>query len=84
MRVFASHGSTLGTAIAYAEHLFAQRGTIRLLTIHKAKGLEFPQVFHLDPWLCRDDEQDLNCKYVAITRAMESYYEINSSAIRWA
>ena len=84
MRVFASHGSTLGTAIAYAEHLFAQRGTIRLMTGHKAKGLEFPTVYHLDPWLCRDEEQDLNLRYVIQTRAMESYYEINSSAIRWA
>ena len=83
MRVFASHGSTLGTAIAYAEHLFAQRGTIRLLTGHKAKGLEFPTVFHLDPWLCRDEEQDLNLRYVIQTRAMESYYEIDSRAIRW-
>ena len=84
MRVFASHGSTLGTAIAYAEHLFAQRGTIRLLTGHKAKGLEFPTVFHLDPWLCRDEEQDLNLRYVIQTRAMESYYEINSRDIRWS
>ncbi len=83
MRVFASHGSTLGTAIAYAEHLFAQRGTIRLLTGHKAKGLEFPTVYHLDPWLCRDEEQDLNLRYVIQTRAMESYYEIDSRNIRW-
>ena len=36
MRVFASYGQTLGAAISYAEHLFAQSGTIHLLTGHKA------------------------------------------------
>lgn len=84
MKVFASHGVTLGQAIAYAEHLFAQRGTIRLMTGHKAKGLEFPTVYFLDPWLCRDDEQDLNLKYVCETRAMDRLYYINSRDIRWA
>ena len=83
MRVFASHGSSLSTALRYAEHLFAQKGTIRLMTIHKAKGLEFPTVYFLDPWLCRDDEQDLNCRYVAQTRSMDRLFEINSRDIRW-
>ena len=83
MRVFASHGSSLSTAIRYAEHLFAQKGTIRLMTIHKAKGLEFPTVYFLDPFLCRDDEQDLNCRYVAQTRSMDRLFEINSRDIRW-
>lgn len=84
MRVFASHGTTLNAAVAYAEHLFAQKGTIRLLTGHKAKGLEFETVFHLDPWLCKDDEQDQNLRYVIQTRSMNSLYEINSRDIRWA
>lgn len=83
MKVFASHGSTLGTAISYAEHLFAQKGTIRLMTGHKAKGLEFDTVYHLDPWLCREDEQDLNLRYVITTRSMNRLYEINSRDIRW-
>ena len=84
MKVFASHGSTLSTAIAYAEHLFAQKGTIRLMTGHKAKGLEFPTVYFLDPWLCRDDEQDQNLKYVIDTRSLNSLYYINSNQIRWS
>lgn len=83
MKVFAEHGSTLGTAIRYAEHVLSQTGTIRLMTIHKSKGLEFDTVYHLDPWLCRDDEQDLNLRYVAITRSRDSYFEINSKSILW-
>ena len=49
MRVFARHGDSLGQAIAYAQHLLAQSGSITLLTGHKAKGHEWPNVIHLDP-----------------------------------
>jgi superfamily I DNA/RNA helicase len=83
MKVFASHGSSLSTAIAYAEHLFAQKGTIRLMTGHKAKGLEFPTVYFLDPWLCREDEQDQNLRYVIQTRSMDRLFEIDSRNIKW-
>jgi len=82
MRVFADSGTTLGQAIAYAEHLFKQQGSIQLLTGHKAKGLEWSTVYHLDPWLLRPDEQDLNLRYVITTRAMETYYEINTADIK--
>lgn len=84
MKVFASHGTDLGQAIRYAEHLFAQRGTIRLMTIHKSKGLEFSRIYHLDSFLCRDDEQDLNVKYVADTRSKDKLFYINSRDIQWA
>jgi DNA helicase II / ATP-dependent DNA helicase PcrA len=83
MRVFARHGSSLSTAISYAESLFKQKGTIQLLTGHKAKGLEFPLVFHLDPSLCRDDEQDRNLRYVITTRSKDTLYEIDGREIRW-
>lgn len=83
MRIFAEHGANLGQAIAYAERLFAQTGTIKLLTGHKAKGLEFPTVFFLDPWLIREDEQDLNLKYVIETRAQERLFYVDSLAIGW-
>lgn len=82
MAVFASCGNTLGQAIAYAEHLFAQKGTLVLLTGHKAKGLEWPTVYHLDPFLLRPDEQDLNLRYVITTRAMDRYFEINTVDIK--
>lgn len=82
IRVFARTGTTLGRAVAYAEHLFKQVGNIQLLTGHKAKGLEWPTVYHLDSWLLRSDEQDLNLRYVITTRSMDTYYEINSADIK--
>jgi superfamily I DNA/RNA helicase len=83
MIVFASFGETLGQAVSYAEHLFAQKGEIRLLTGHKAKGLEFDTVYHLDPWLIGEDEQELNLRYVITTRAKERLFEVNSLDIEW-
>lgn len=83
MRIFAEQGSTLGQALAYAEHLFAQTGTIRLMTGHKAKGLEFDHVYHLDRQLLRDTQQDLNLAYVVDTRARESLTYISSETIEW-
>jgi len=84
MRIFtnASKGS-LCTAIAYAEHLFKQSGSIRLLTGHKAKGLEFDDVIHLDPYLLSSSEQDTNLSYVISTRSKNRLTEIASSAIQW-
>ena len=91
MKVFVEHGRDLGQAISYAEHILKQTGTIQLMTGHKAKGLEFDNaekmenpgpVYHLDPWLCRDDEQDQNLRYVIQTRSANRYFEINSSNVR--
>lgn len=84
MRIFARHGDSLGTALAYAEHLFAQKGTIQLLTGHKAKGLEFSDVYHLDPWLCKDSEQDRNLSYVISTRSEDRLTEVDSGGIDWS
>ncbi|MBD3157972.1 MAG: AAA family ATPase [Candidatus Lokiarchaeota archaeon] len=48
---------------------------VQLMTLHKAKGLEFDLVFHLDlyrwilPMYKGDYVQDLNLHYVGITRA---------------
>jgi DNA helicase-2/ATP-dependent DNA helicase PcrA len=69
-------GWTLGDAIKYAEDLFKQDGPIQLLSGHKAKGLEWDTVIHLDPWrvpsrfakLSEEVEQELNIKYVIETR----------------
>ena len=84
MRVFAEHGETLGAAISYAEHIFAQHGTIRLLTGHKSKGLEFENVFWLDQGLLDlDREQDANLAYVITTRSQNNLTMIDSPSIVW-
>jgi ATP-dependent exoDNAse (exonuclease V) beta subunit len=86
MEVFATYGETLGQAIAYAEHLFDQQGSIKLMTGHKSKGLEYDTVYHLDPGLIRDgnDEQEKNLRFVITTRAKQELYEINSETIAWS
>lgn len=85
LRVFAGFGDTLGGAIAYAEHLFSASGPIQLLSGHKAKGLEWQTVFHLDPWRIpsvyaeteEEKEQELNVKYVIETRAKENLFFVD-------
>lgn len=79
MRVFARTASTLGGAIAYAKHLFAQTGTIQYLTGHKSKGLEFDHVYHLDREILKHDGQDPNVHYVIDTRAKETLSYINGA-----
>jgi len=66
-------GRDLRAAIAYAEHIFKQTGSILLTTIHKAKGLEWSNVIHLDPWLVRKDPtvQNKNLDYVASVKLRE-------------
>jgi superfamily I DNA/RNA helicase len=84
MRVFAEHGETLSTAISYADHIFAQTGTIRLLTGHKSKGLEFDNVYWLDPDLLdMTKEQDQNLAYVITTRSQNKLTKLDSSGILW-
>lgn len=82
LRVFASSGETLGAAIRYAEHLFASKGPIQLLSGHKSKGLEWDTVYHLDPWRIptqyaetpEEHEQELNIRYVIETRSKKELY----------
>lgn len=71
MRVFARNGENLGDAIAFAEHVFAARGPIKLMTGHKSKGLEFSDVWFMDEHLVSDEGQDRNLRYVIITRSKE-------------
>jgi superfamily I DNA/RNA helicase len=82
MKVFAEHGTNLATSIAYAEHLFAQRGKLTFTTGHKAKGLEWPTVFILDSWLLGDTEQDKNLAYVMATRSADRLYYVNSEQVK--
>jgi superfamily I DNA/RNA helicase len=85
MKVFAGYGANLEQAVAYAKSLFEQTGPIKLLTGHKAKGLEWENVYHLDPWLIQDDkgDQERNLRYVITTRAKNHLFEINSAQIQW-
>jgi superfamily I DNA/RNA helicase len=82
MRVFSSYGTTLGQAVDYAKHLFKQQGKLTLITGHKAKGLEWDTVYHLDPWIIKSGEQEDNLKYVISTRSKQSLYEIDSKEIK--
>ncbi len=83
IRVFFEEAETLGGAMQYAEGIFAMKGAIKLLTGHKAKGLEFDHVFFLDQHLMRKDrDQDLNLRYVIITRAKESLTFVDSDGWR--
>lgn len=81
LRLFASLGLNLDSAVAHAEHVLRQDGRIFLSTGHKSKGLEWPTVYHLDPWLIGDGDQELNLRYVIQTRSSDAYFEINSDQI---
>jgi len=79
MTVFLDQGETLGDAILYAEHICNSQGPIKLSTIHKAKGLEWDNVFILDKELINLEEgQERNLMYVAITRAKMNLFYVNS------
>jgi superfamily I DNA/RNA helicase len=83
LRIFARQGSDLGEALAYAEQLLAAKGPIVLSTIHKAKGLEWPDVFLLDKDLIRLGEgQEDNLLYVAMTRSKENLTYVTTEGFR--
>lgn len=90
LRVFAEFGPTLGAAIAYCEHIFAAKGPIQLLSGHKAKGLEWNTVYHLDPhripspWAKEGEalEQEHNLKYVIETRPKAELFYVNLSDLQ--
>lgn len=82
MRVFVSHASTLGTACAYAEHIFSQRGSIQLSTGHKFKGLEATTIYHLNPKVIGDGPQDRNIRYVIQTRSSDYYAEFDLETVQ--
>jgi hypothetical protein len=81
MRIFAQESRTLAEALARAEFVLRQDGPITLITGHKAKGLEWETVYHLDPWLINSGEQEDNLRYVIQTRAKEAYLEIDSRSL---
>ena len=78
MQMFALQGQTLGDAIAYINHLINSTGSVKLLTGHKSKGLEFDNVFILDEQLIGTEDQDPNLRYVMQTRAKKELAYISS------
>lgn len=82
---------TLYEAIANAEDLFKQDGPIQMLSGHKAKGLEWDTVFHLDPWRVpskfvktgsEEWEQEQNVRYVIETRFKRELFLIDAEDFR--
>lgn len=84
LRVFAEMGATLGDAILFAETVLHREGRVKLMTGHKAKGLEFDSVFILNRGLIKMKGQDPNILYVMQTRAREQLTYIDSSALEEA
>ena len=83
LRIFATWGATCDQAINYANWILAQHGTIQLTTGHKAKGLEWETVYHLDKGLLKNEGQDFNLKYVITTRSANELYEVGTEAMKW-
>lgn len=81
MRIFAHQGKTLGEALAYAQHMVQMHSPLKMMTGHKAKGLEFDHVFFLDNELVGSDDQEPNLRYVIITRAKVSLTYITSDGM---
>ena len=86
LHVFADTADTLSGALAYAKHLFSQEGKVKLMSGHKAKGLEFDTVYHLDPWRIpgkfavspEELRQENNIRYVIETRAKKELIYIDT------
>lgn len=69
-----SSATTLPALLSHLDKLFSEQpGRVTLSTIHKSKGLEWPQVVFLAPDLLRlGMGQEENLAYVAITRAQQT------------
>jgi len=76
--VFLGGEGTLGDACTALEAMLSRTGPIKLMTGHKSKGLEFPNVFILDQHLIRDRGQDPNLLYVMMTRAQQTLTYVRS------
>lgn len=83
MRVFVRQTKTLGGAIATVKHVASLEGDIKFLTGHKAKGLEWDNIYHLDSWLLKPDGQDPNLRYVIDTRTKDRLTYIDSKELQW-
>jgi superfamily I DNA/RNA helicase len=80
MKVFIDEGKNLAEAIAFAEHTFASKGTVTLMSGHKSKGLENDCIWIIDPWRTPSKwslgnakalQQEKNVEYVMETRTKD-------------
>jgi len=78
IEVFLRAAPDLRGAIDFAETIFRSKGKVNLLTGHKSKGHEWPDVFFLDEELVQNEGQDLNLRYVICTRSQSHLTYINS------
>ena len=94
--VIAMECSSVSDISAKLDALFAPSNmNITCSTGHKAKGLEWPTIIHLDPWRIPSKyalkqslegngislEQDMNLRYVIETRAQETLIMANSETM---
>ena len=96
--ILSDDARAVGDILANIKTIFESNGRVILSTIHKAKGLEFPRVYLLDPdlmpskWALRAAERDpsrqwmvdqeYNLLYVAITRAASELYFIPARGLQ--
>jgi DNA helicase-2/ATP-dependent DNA helicase PcrA len=76
--------ATTKELVARLRSLFADSGRAAVVcsTVHKAKGLEMPDVFLLEwSFRARGEEED-NIRYVALTRAKERLFRVSQSLRR--
>lgn len=88
-----SSPSTAGDLRAVLQRVFSrENGQVVLSSIHRAKGLEWPLVVHLDPWRIPSKQaifadangdpgplnQEFNLRYVAETRTKHTLVNANS------
>lgn len=74
--IFLEQSSTLEAAQQLLQQIANAAGSIKLMTGHKSKGLEFPRVFFLDKSLLKKEGQDRNVRYVIETRAKNDLYYV--------
>lgn len=92
-----SQASRVSDLVAALDNLFARdRGRVTLSSIHRAKGLEWDLVLHLDPWRIpskwsraaaekgdrRQLEQEYNLRYVCETRTRHTLINANLEDFR--
>lgn len=94
LRIFVTEADSIPACTRRIETLFddTRGGLLTLSTVHKAKGLEWPRVYILDPHLMPSrfaklpwqKTQERNLQYVAVTRAKLDLRYIESNCWRRA